>query len=191
MPLLNKYDVKECGAVAPPGHFAWFVPEKLYSIEDSWVTFVNRESAARFDVSESNLLRIKNFTINPITNGYYCETSFCQHGMYVPRQCQTSDKQAQPCALLLAGHPDVTSFVKEDIDSLNLYVKVAWVGSHLRELTKSLIEEYTNQSLNSPSNIRYWIRLYSHIGTSITSNVFFYSQSGKGRWSSFIGHRVS
>ncbi|XP_043673459.1 uncharacterized protein LOC122631609 isoform X2 [Vespula pensylvanica] len=154
MPLLNKYDVKECGAVAPPGHFAWFVPEKLYSIEDSWVTFVNRESAARFDVSESNLLRIKNFTINPITNGYYCETSFCQHGMYVPRQCQTSDKQAQPCALLLAGHPDVTSFVKEDIDSLNLYVKVAWVGSHLRELTKSLIEEYTNQSLNSPSDIR-------------------------------------
>lgn len=161
MPLSNKYDVKECGAVAPPGHFAWFVPKKLYRIEDSWVSFANQESAARFDVSESDLLRIKNLTINPMTNRYYCETSFCQHGMYVPRRCQTPDKQAQPCALLLAGHPDLTSFVKDDIDSLNLYVKVAWVGSHLRELTKSLIEEYVNASLNSTSNVRYRIRLYS------------------------------
>ncbi|XP_014611297.1 PREDICTED: receptor-type guanylate cyclase gcy-4-like isoform X1 [Polistes canadensis] len=143
MPLLNKYEVKECGAIAPPGHFSWFIPEKLYRMDDNWVSFTNRESAARFDVSESILLRIKNFTMNPNTKRYYCETSFCQNGMYIPRQCQAIGKQVQPCALLLAGHLDITSFVKEDIDSLNLYVKVAWVGSHLKELTDNLIEEYT------------------------------------------------
>ncbi|XP_015177762.1 PREDICTED: receptor-type guanylate cyclase gcy-4-like isoform X2 [Polistes dominula] len=143
MPLLNKYEVKECGAIAPPGHFSWFIPEKLYTIDDSWVSFTNRENAARFDVSELTLHRIQNLTMNPSTKRYYCETSFCQNGMYIPRQCQAIGKQAQPCALLLAGHLDITSFVKEDIDSLNLYVKVAWVGPHLRELTENLIEEYT------------------------------------------------
>lgn len=150
MPLLNKYDVKECGPVAPPGHYGWFIPQALYTIEDSWVSFTNPESTSRFDVSESTLLRIKNYTIDPTTNGYYCQTSFCQHGMYVPRQCQGSPGQkARPCALLLASHPDVTFFVKEDIDSLKLYVKVIWVGPHLRELTNSLIEEYLAQNSSS------------------------------------------
>ncbi|KAI4493157.1 hypothetical protein M0802_009574 [Mischocyttarus mexicanus] len=152
MPLLNKYEVKESGAIAPPGHFGWFVPEKLYNIDDTWVAFTNRESASRFDVSESTLLLVKNHTMNPSTKRYYCETSFCQNGMYVPKQCQdVNGKGDQPCALLLAGHLDITSFVKEDIDSLNLYVKVAWVGSHLRELTETLIEKYTRNNTREKS----------------------------------------
>ncbi|KAK2582228.1 hypothetical protein KPH14_004575 [Odynerus spinipes] len=151
MPLLNKYDVKECGAVAPPGHYGWFIPQKLYRIEDSWVAFTNRESASRFDVSKSTLLRIKNYTIDPNTNRPYCE-SFGHDGMYVPRQCQASPGQKAPaCALLLASYHDVTISVKGDIDSLNLYVKVICVGPNLRELTNSLTEEYTNLAQNSSS----------------------------------------
>ncbi|KAG7188679.1 hypothetical protein KM043_008301 [Ampulex compressa] len=153
MPLLNKYDVKECGSVAPPGHFGWFVPEALARTDDSWMTFSRQETAARFDVDEVNLRRIKNFTLNPDTGNHYCESSFCREGMYIPEQCQVYNERAQPCALLLSSHPDVTGFVKEHIDRLKLYVKVAWVGTNLKRITKSLTREYLQFAPNATASV--------------------------------------
>ncbi|EZA52311.1 Insulin receptor [Ooceraea biroi] len=152
IPLLNKYEVKECGLVAPPGHFGWFVPEALARPDDSWLVFSRLETASRFAIDENYLPMVKNFTVDPKTWNYYCRESFCQHGMYIPEQCQGSQR-APNCALLLAEYSDVTRFVKEHIDQMKLYVKVAWVGPNLRYLSKYLTREYMQLSRNSSTSI--------------------------------------
>lgn len=153
-PLLNKYDVKECGSIALPGHFGWFVPEALAKYDDSWLVFSKPETARKFAVDETYLSIVKKFMINEHTGEYYCHEAFCQHGMYIPEQCHGQGQQRPPnCALLLAEYPDVTRFVKEHIDQLKLYVKVAWVGPNLRHLTKYLTREYMQLAQNSSASI--------------------------------------
>lgn len=151
MPLLSKYDVRECGSIAPPGHFGWFIPERLSNVDDSWTTFTKQEAAARFDVDEANLAKVMNATINPQTKMFYCEATYCNQGMYIPDQCQSYRHKSQPCALLLSGYPEDTDFIKEQIEQLKLYVKVAWVGDNLKPLIKSLTKEYLQNSLNASS----------------------------------------
>lgn len=155
IPLLNKYDVKECGLVAPPGHFGWFVPEALSRPDDNWLIFTRLETAGRFAIDEVYMPTIKNSTLRPNTgDDYYCREAYCQHGMYVPEQCQSQGQQRAPnCALLLAAYPDVTGFVKEHIDQMKLYVKVAWVGPHLRNLSKYLTKEYMQFARNSSATV--------------------------------------
>lgn len=136
MSLQNSLDVKECGSIAPPGHFGWFIPVALSRPGDSWIIFTKRETAARFDVDEFTLDNIRNFTINPATKADYCQQSFCQDGLYIPEWCQ-----GKPCALLLTSYGNITDFVKDHIDQLKLYVKVAWVGPNLKYVTKTLTKE--------------------------------------------------
>ncbi|XP_031772984.1 receptor-type guanylate cyclase gcy-4 isoform X2 [Apis florea] len=131
MPLLNSHDVKECGSIAPPGHFGWFVPIALSRRSDSWIIFTELEKASRFEMDESTLESIRNFTIDPKTKTYYCQESYCQQGMYIPEWCQ-----GKPCALLLTSYIDVTNFVKDHIDQMKLYVKVIWFGSNLKHVIK-------------------------------------------------------
>ncbi|XP_076631100.1 uncharacterized protein LOC143346666 [Colletes latitarsis] len=144
MPLLIMNYVKECGSVGPPGHFGWFVPTALSRLDDNWVTFTRLETAARFGVDETTLSMIQRFTMDSNTGAYYCEKKECRQGMYVPERCQN----AQPCALLLTSYPDVTDFLVPDIEQMKLYVKVAWVGPHLKHLTDTLTREYM-QAVNN------------------------------------------
>lgn len=141
--LMNHYDVKECGSVTSPGRFGWFVPKMLTKPDDNWRTFTNQQAAARFDVNNVTFQLIKNLTKDPLTSEFYCQESFCHDGMYIPEQCQTrTNEKPPPCALLLTSDSDVTYFVKDHIDHLKLYVKVAWVGPNLVRLTKTLTDEY-------------------------------------------------
>lgn len=152
-PLLGKYDVRECGLIAPPGHFGWFVPEALAKAAESWLVFSKLETASRFAIDEVYLPSVKKFMINNYGE-YYCHEAFCQHGMYIPEQCHDQSQQRSPnCALLLAEYSDVTRFIKEHIDQLKLYVKVAWVGPNLRNLTKYLTREYIQHAQNSSTSI--------------------------------------
>ncbi|XP_072759038.1 uncharacterized protein [Anoplolepis gracilipes] len=153
-PLLNKYNVKECGSIAPPGYFGWFVPEALARLDESWLVFSRLETANRFAIDEAYLPIIKNSTMNPDTRDYYCRETFCQHGMYVPEHCQNQEQQQRTpkCALLLAEYPDITLFVKKHIDQMKLFVKVAWVGPNLRTLTKNLTREYMQNARNSSAS---------------------------------------
>lgn len=159
MPLLNTHDVKECGSIAPPGHFGWFVPVELSRLGDSWITFINRETAARFDVDKSTLSDIENFTVDPATKAHYCTEPFCHQGMYIPERCQEGS-----CALLLTSYPDITDFVKDHIDEMKLYVKVAWVGPNLKHLLETLTNQlsvYRNSTV--PIVDRYHLAYFSAI----------------------------
>ncbi|KAL0107243.1 hypothetical protein PUN28_015647 [Cardiocondyla obscurior] len=161
LPLLSKYAVKECGSIAPPGHFGWFVPETLAKPDDNWLTFSRLETASRFAVDEAYLPMVKSFMTNANTGEYYCREAFCQNGMYVPEQCQGQGQQKPPnCALLLAEYADATRFIKVHIDQMKLYAKVAWVGPNLRHLTKYLTTEYTRLPKNSTANERSLVILH-------------------------------
>lgn len=154
MPLLNSHDVKECGSIAPPGHFGWFVPIALSRRSDSWIIFTELEKASRFEMDESTLESIRNFTIDPKTKTYYCQESYCQQGMYIPEWCQ-----GKPCALLLTSYIDVTNFVKDHIDQMKLYVKVIWFGSNLKHVIK-LAEKLLFDRNSSTSTDRYVARFF-------------------------------
>ncbi|XP_017753016.1 PREDICTED: uncharacterized protein LOC108545751 [Eufriesea mexicana] len=140
-PLLHLHDVKECGSIAPPGHFGWFVPAPLSRLGDNWVIFARPETAARFDVDEFTLENIRNFTVNQATESHFCDEPFCQRGMYIPERCR-----GNPCALLLTSYANVTNFVKDHIDEMKLYVKVAWVGSNLKYVTETLTKELLSRN---------------------------------------------
>lgn len=148
MPLLSKYDVLQAGTITSPGHFGWFVPARLSRLNDSWVTFTKPDTAARFDVDDVYLEKIINATMNT-NREYYCQESFCKEGMYIPPQCPPHQHKSQPCALLLADYPEATTFIRDHIDRLKLYVKVAWVGPNLKQIVKSLTKEYLQLSQNS------------------------------------------
>lgn len=151
MPLLNKYNVKELGSITSPGRFGWFTPETLSKIDDNWLTFTKRESASRFVLDDNSLKLVRNNLMNPRTREFYCQTEFCQNGMYIPKQCQLHKNES--CATLLAEYPDVTSFIKDHIDLLKLYVQVAWVGPNLKYLTKYLTKQLSeNITLTNISN---------------------------------------
>lgn len=69
---------------------------------------------------------------------FYCNnTTVCQNGMYIPPQCKNST-----CALLLASYYNDTEFVIEDILDLKLYVKVIWLGEHLKQIAAQLTNDY-------------------------------------------------
>lgn len=166
---LDEYHVKECGSIAPPGYFGWFVPQQLWRSEfiDTWHMFARRESSTRFDVDDETLNVIQEATIEPQTNDYYCNEPYCQQGFYIPNRCASStigvmaigkrQETNQPCALLLASHPDVTGFIKHDIDRLKLYVKVAWVGPKLKNLSQSLMNHYVTTNSSRSLVIFHWM----------------------------------
>ncbi|XP_076285290.1 uncharacterized protein LOC143211458 [Lasioglossum baleicum] len=144
-PLETFYtDVRDLGSIAPPGHFGWLVPEPLSRPGEFWTTFTKPETAARFDVDEGTLSLIRNNAVNSNTGGYYCNETYCRQGMYIPERCQN-----RQCALLITSHPDVTSFVKDDIDEMKLYVRVIWVGPNLKHLTETLTTDYLQREQRS------------------------------------------
>ena len=157
MPLFNSHDVKECGSIAPPGHFGWFVPVSLSRFDDNWATFAKRETAARFDVDEITLDNVRNFTVDPATRAHYCQESFCHDGMYIPERCR-----GEPCALLFAGFGNVTDFVRDHIDRMKLYVKVIWVGPELKHVTETLTENLTLLNSAAPAGNRYLAHFFVH-----------------------------
>ncbi|KAK0157842.1 hypothetical protein PV328_011532 [Microctonus aethiopoides] len=159
--LLNRYDVKECGSVTSPGRFGWFVPEKLSDPNDNWQMFKKPEQLLRFDITHDDdddiFNIIKNSTFDSINEQYYCEESFCHNGMYIPNYCQKTlninNNSVNNCALLLAGDSDITYFIKDHIEQLKLFVKVAWVGENLKNLTELLTEHYIKLN-NNTNNIK-------------------------------------
>ena len=146
--LLSQYDVSDVGSVAPPGHFGWFIPDRLSKLNDSWITFTKPETAARFDVDDENLQKIMDST-RGADNEYYCQESFCDGGMYIPPQCQSQNHKLQPCALLLSDYSNTSKFIRDHIDHWKLYVRVAWVGPNLKQIIKSLTKEYLQLTQNS------------------------------------------
>jgi hypothetical protein len=146
--LLSKHDVLQVGSITSPGHFGWFIPNRLSRLNDSWLTFTKQDTAARFDVDEINLRKIMNATMS-VDNKYYCQETFCHEGMYIPAQCQSHKHKSQPCAMLLADYSSATKFIKDHIDHWKLYVRVAWVGPNLKQIIKSLTKEYLQLTQNT------------------------------------------
>ncbi|XP_012262718.2 uncharacterized protein LOC105689915 isoform X2 [Athalia rosae] len=154
--LLDGYHTKECGSVAPPGYFGWFVPRRLWNSSwmDTWHTFAGGESAENFTVDDETLTMIKKAAMRPDSNDHYCSESYCHEGMYVPERCRSPFENS--CALMLADNPDVTEFVKEQIDELKLFVKVVWVGPNLRNISEFLTERYSYSNVSRAFVILHW-----------------------------------
>ncbi|CAG2068566.1 unnamed protein product, partial [Timema podura] len=62
---VEMYHVQDCGIVAPPGRFGWFIPRSLSKLMpdmDHWRVFTNATAASIFDVSQEDMSFIYNYT---------------------------------------------------------------------------------------------------------------------------------
>lgn len=143
---IESFDVKDCGLVTPRGSIGWFVPKDLSNPGDYWFMFTKLESASRFAIDEKYLPRMKTFTQEAIKKKSRAEQgNIAQGRIYIPELC----KNQNYCALLLTGYYNETGFVIDYVDKLKLYVKVAFVGSNLKQLTDNLTQEYKQSPRNS------------------------------------------
>lgn len=135
--LVETYSVKECGNIAPPGRYGWFIPKNLSKPEyEDWRIFKQPEKAKLFSLTENERIGLKKYTIS-INNGTYvehfCSENYCKNGFYTPDKCR-----GRSCAVLITTFPSDTGFVIEDIERFNLLVEVVWVGPHLRTVVNNL-----------------------------------------------------
>lgn len=125
---------------------------------DHWRIFADERTADLFSMSDRDLSYVQTFTRLNATDKFYCEEDFCTTGQFLPAHCNTS------CAVLLAGHPDDTSFVVQHILEMKLFVRVVWVGPNLKWLADTLTACYLNEKANRslvllsyvPSTITMW-----------------------------------
>lgn len=82
---------------------------------------------------------------------YFCTNPLCNNGIYTPEQCV-----GKPCALLLAPNYEATNFVIQQINEMKFYVKVAWLGSNLKRVTRKLTQRYIDQKSNQALLILSW-----------------------------------
>lgn len=171
MPLLDFFNVKEGGYIAPPGRFGWFIPIELVNsvrlimdkswlpdAEDlHWTVFRNQKKTAEiFSVTNSSDVKFiaENSIKNAATGEYYCNSAnhpSCRNGMFIPDHCNSKH-----CALLLAPYYEATSFVIQHIEEMNLYVKVAWLGPNLKNVTKELTRRYRERKSSKAIVILSW-----------------------------------
>lgn len=70
--FLNIYPMIECGSIAPPGRFGWFIPEQLSKVvpnTDHWRFFRDPSSAHLFDIIKDDDL-IKRNSVNATSKRY-------------------------------------------------------------------------------------------------------------------------
>ncbi|XP_018331316.1 uncharacterized protein LOC108741146 [Agrilus planipennis] len=157
--VLSWRHVKECGNVAPPLRFGWFIPSELSNPlrqipsqpngEIHWSVFKKPSHASVFDINSDFFEKyIREYTFrNKSNNEFHCnDPKICMNGVHVPDRCRKGEK----CALLLAPDYDSTSFLIEHIEDLKVYVKVAWLGPHLQHVLAQLKSVY--KRINTRTN---------------------------------------
>ncbi|XP_013388416.1 uncharacterized protein LOC106157335 [Lingula anatina] len=138
-PWADNDHVKDCGPLGPVGRYGWYLPNFFVKqnwiqrnlITDHWRALQSSSVTRLLDLSDArnellNLVR-KTETLGKEESGYYCSASYCSQGQYSGATCGS-----EPCAVLVSDSVDSDmDTLKNQIDNLNLSVKVAWVGKRL------------------------------------------------------------
>nr|CAD7426195.1 unnamed protein product [Timema monikensis] len=113
---------------------------------------------SEFDVKSTvEMYHVQDCGIVAPPGRYYCEESYCEQGMFTPKWCSSQIRhKSEPCALLLAGDFNATNFVREHIFKLKLYVKVVWVGPHIKTVTETLTHKYSNEDVTRSLVVLSW-----------------------------------
>ncbi|KAJ8975821.1 hypothetical protein NQ317_003857 [Molorchus minor] len=163
--------VKDCGSVAPPGRFGWFIPSDLdFPIQQyykgriwndnmrevHWSIFLDRQMAQIFDLDGpivKDLINKQSYNrINGSNSPFVCnDPNFCSNSMYTPNRCIN-----QPCAVLLAPSYAATSFLINQTNEMKLFLKILWLGDNLNKFTDEMFNIYTLQQLPKSLLIFYW-----------------------------------
>lgn len=132
--------IEHCGPLGPVGRLGWFVPKMFVKQSwetqriavDHWRTLQNEQLVNIFNLSD-DIATIKSMTKRKDDN-YYCNVKNCDQGLYYPKKCLNNAS----CAVLLASTPEASKgMIRELIDSLNLRVKVAWIGPNLEPYVRN------------------------------------------------------
>ncbi|GLH00493.1 Guanylate cyclase [Gryllus bimaculatus] len=134
--------------------YGWFIPTTLFNASagmGSWRFFKDPVQAQKFELTEDDFNYVKDIAIKSARSE--CADGQCNSWIYVPPWCNASDGSVlSPCATLLAGYQEETSFAKEDIEKLHLYVQIVWLGAHLANTTYDLMKRYHERSVSGSIN---------------------------------------
>lgn len=88
--------------------FGWFILQDTVANgkEDSvyWKIFRNQTAAAEFSLNVSDVgVNVTDYFYHRYAHKFFCTSSFCENGVYVPNRCKPVGKDSPSCALLLAG----------------------------------------------------------------------------------------
>ncbi|KAF2904495.1 hypothetical protein ILUMI_01678, partial [Ignelater luminosus] len=163
--ILAVHHVRECGTIAPPVRFGWFIPlireskkSPSYDQDVHWTIFKDPKEVYNFDIQDSsdwNLIEKNSFS-DYYNKQYYCMDKVCNQGMFIPEQCKDTKHKHIPCATLLAPYYNATKFVVNHINELKLYVKVVWLGPNLKDVIDQLKENYRRRNTDQKFVILSW-----------------------------------
>ncbi|XP_014251648.1 receptor-type guanylate cyclase gcy-19-like [Cimex lectularius] len=121
----ERFAVSECGILAPPGRYGWFIPKKFIppdkqNVSIYWNSFKDKNVIKKMYSAEIEKLIEE-------MKGDLCEV-YCDYSKiyYVPKWC----KDGMDCPLILAQDYESTSFVINDIADNKLFARVIWLGKH-------------------------------------------------------------
>lgn len=140
-----EWKVKDVGPLGPGGSFGWYMPEKFASqsppIKDHWRAFTSEKVAEMFSPSDQDMNFIKQ-RLKKSDGSFVCQDErLCRGtGMYVSPKCHRARHHPpnKNCALMITDFPVrssfyTTSLVVQQIEELDMYVNVAFVGDKLAE----------------------------------------------------------
>ncbi|KAF5297767.1 hypothetical protein FQR65_LT09941 [Abscondita terminalis] len=163
IPLLDTHHVRECGTIAPPVRFGWFIPiinDKRFPASDRdihWSLLKDSKYVQNYEIrDESDWNLIMANSKNPQTKEYYCRAHHCERGLFIPNQCAGAKHQHVSCAILLAPYYNNTQFVVNQINDLKLYVKVVWLGPNLKQVMTQLKNNYVRRNSEQKFIVLNW-----------------------------------
>jgi len=170
--FVDKWGLIDVGQLGPAGRFGWFIPsrteEQYPPLRDHWKVFRSNDSLDPFLLTDGQIEFIQMRMSRPsrpedsgIQKSYFCHEKFCRDGFFTPPQCLNNK-----CAVLVTDYPALsstfnTSLVTELINSNNLYVKIAFVGSNLEKVV-SFLDENTKMQGNSFVVLHYEPSILTH-----------------------------
>ncbi|XP_068721735.1 uncharacterized protein [Montipora capricornis] len=129
--------VHGAGTISSHGRFGWYLPtafvEKMWQdrkiIAENWRALELKSVLAELSQNTS----ILNSQMNDLEHQKFCKSvTLCNDGWLHGSNCENSTQQ---CAVLLADFPDhYGGILSQQINSLNLNISVAWLGSQLKEI---------------------------------------------------------
>jgi hypothetical protein len=137
--------VEESGPISSPGRFGVFIPRVFVTDPALLELYPYTKFASATGKFSNDQLRefdIQDAVLQPILRKAETVSCVdCTNNVFTPSHCAGTT-----CAYLLAADFYDTSFVMLHINEMRLKLKVIWLGSRLKKISKELLELYTTDA---------------------------------------------
>ncbi|CAG0879002.1 unnamed protein product [Darwinula stevensoni] len=136
------------GNLGPGGRLGWWYPSHVDTLgmKAHWEMFKVANVSQIFRLSGEEYHMMKKHMIDPLTGKYYCSNDDCVEGMKTPPKCKGQRIRHRAteingvCGFLLASYPEVEASIMAEIEEMELFLEVAYLGPHLVQFAEHLLK---------------------------------------------------